>query len=219
MSIRHAATLCLVRSGSSGLEVLLGKRGAGARFVAGAHVFPGGVVDEIDGAPKAVEAGGGLRDPWKMAAIRETYEEVGILVGGAGRPEVLGEEEHFYDDLTGAGVVVDLDALVYLSTWVTPAGLPFRYDTRFFLAVCDQEPVVDGHEFVDATWVGPTVALDRMGRGEWMLVSPTVAHLDFLAQFKDVESLFGGVAVGRHTERIDQCLVEGQRPDGMGQEP
>ncbi len=219
MSFRHAATLCLVRPADSGLEVLLGKRGAAARFVAGAHVFPGGVVDEIDGAPVAVQAGGGRRDPWKMAAIRETYEEVGILVGAAHHPEVLGVEQHFYEDLTGAGAVVDLDALSYLSTWVTPAGLPFRYDTRFFLAVCDQEPHVDGHEVVDASWISPDSALDRMRRGEWALVSPTVAHLDFLTQFADVDALLAGLRLGRHLERIDQQAVEGRRPAGMRQEP
>lgn len=216
--IRQAATLLLVRSAGDEFEVLLGKRGRNARFVAGAHVFPGGGVDPDDGGTDATRVAGGRHDPWKMAAVREAFEEVGILVGSS-QSAPAERQGGFYETLRAAGLTIDLDALHYLSTWVTPPGLPWRYDTRFFLAEADQDPSIDGYEFVEASWITPGAALAKAEQGLWAMVSPTIAHLRFLSSFPDVESLREGLSEGRHSELIDQYAVEGFRHVASAVEP
>lgn len=199
-----AATVCIVRDGSDGLEVLLVKRSPDAPFVPGASVFPGGKVDHID--RRAVDA-------FKAAVIRETFEEVGLLLADrVGSPVDTSQSlqtQRSPDDFTH-------DDLVYLSTWVTPEWMGLRFDTRFYLAVApgQVELVVDRRELVTADWFRPAVALQRWATGDIMLIMPTVAHLRYLDHYETVNAAFQGAIHGRHAAEIDQELQEGRRPAG-----
>lgn len=201
---RAAATVCVVRDGPTGFEVLLVERSPDAPFVPGASVFPGGKVDPIDRQAD---------DAFKAAVIRETFEEVGLLLADrVGTPVDTSRSletqrsphDFFYDNL------------VYLSTWVTPEWMGLRFDTRFYLAVApgQVELVVDRRELVTADWFRPAVALQRWAEGDIMLIMPTVAHLRYLDHYKTVNAAFQGAIGGRHAAEIDQEIQEGRRPAG-----
>ena len=208
MSLRHAATVCVVRPADAGFQVLLGKRGKTASFVGGAHVFPGGAVDEID-----VVRAGPAGDPGAYAAVRETFEEMSIALTHP--TESRGEyRSGEFDTVAGA---TDPSQLLYLSTWVTPAFLPIRFDTRFYLCAVarDTTEMMDGHEFVSSDWATPSQALENVAQGAWLCVSPTVAHLNYLSAFGTIDALVEGVRSHQHRDLIDQFGVEGHRPEGV----
>lgn len=161
---RPAATVMLLRDGSVGLEVLLLQRASSTPFVPGAHVFPGGAVDDadhdLDGVADGLEPAsadarlgvstGGLA--FWATAVRECLEEAGVVLARdrAGRP--VDERHALFADLhatrrdleagtrTLAEVYrehdlrVPLDDLAYVARWITPEPSPRRYDTRFFAA-------------------------------------------------------------------------------------
>ncbi len=183
-----------------GLEVLLLGRPQTASFAAGAHVFPGGSVDPEDRGPEWLQhAGRDERVPVAMAAaaIREAFEECGIALARTGdgaepdrqalthlaawrRSQPRGP---FSAALREAGLVPDLAGLRYAAHWVTPPGVPRRFDTRFFVAAAPpgQIPSLLGAEHADLAWVAPAGALARARAGEWQLLPPTRAILERLA--------------------------------------
>ena len=179
--VRPAATVMIVDDRPD-LHVLLLRRRAGSQFVPGMDVFPGGGVDESDGAPAGDAAlddaaasarlglaSGGLAY-WR-AAVRETVEE--------------------------AGLSLTPDALCYVARWVTPPGPPRRYDTRFFVAAlpAGQTPVADQDEAVHAEWVRPADALAEFRAGARKMLPPTVGMLRVLASYAS------GAEVLREAER------------------
>ncbi len=213
--MRPASTLLVVRDHEGHLEVLMGKRSVAASFAPGAFVFPGGVVDDSDGDQRAVEAAGGVRDPWRVAAIRETYEETGALVAIDG--DVPTYSVGFWQMIGAEDRRLTLDELAYVSTWVTPTPLPRRYDTRFFLARARFGPVgPDGHELTELKWVVPSVALTEWGRGTFPAISPTVAHLDWLAGCSTTDEAWDRAVGKTFTHLVDQQVVEGKQPEGIG---
>jgi 8-oxo-dGTP pyrophosphatase MutT (NUDIX family) len=159
---RQAATVILLRGGRGTLEILLVKRTEKAKFMGGVWVFPGGAVDPGDPSSPGV----GCIDAHRAAAARELAEEAGITLA-------------------------DPAALVEFSRWITPEEVSIRFDTRFFLGELPdgQEPVVDGEECVDQGWFTPHGALDAHGRGEILLVFPTIKHLEQLGVFSSVAEL------------------------------
>jgi 8-oxo-dGTP pyrophosphatase MutT (NUDIX family) len=136
---RDAASLILLRQGASGLEVLIGRRGQGARFMPGRYVFPGGRVTAEDGRRWAGE----LADreaPYflalKRAALRETYEETGLVVGEprhapAPAKDALSPVEEAYRT---HGVAPAPDLLRLVGRAITPTASPIRFHARFFVA-------------------------------------------------------------------------------------
>ena len=218
-----AATVALVRDAASGLEVLLLQRSFRAGFMPGVHVFPGGVLDEGDASaelhalcsgPDDAEASQSLGIPrgglaYWLAAIREAFEEVGILLAYAAGGRMLsltGEAaEHYrarrreleqggrtFADFTRAeGIQLATDRLVYFSHWITPVGAPRRYDTRFFLAMSppQQEAEHDNREAIAHSWMRPAEALERYRRKEMKLRTPTLKTLERFAGFTRVETL------------------------------
>ena len=84
-----------------------------------------------------------------------------------------------------AGIELDADQLVAYSRWITPRGVPIRFDTRFYLALAPAHtpPEPDGSETVDADWFRPQDALDRHRAGGLSLVFPTIKHLESLVGF------------------------------------
>jgi len=188
--IRPASTLCLLRDGEHGMEVLVVRRAAASAFVGGAYVFPGGALDDVDRSDSARRAVDGVEDPemvpWAAAALRETAEEAGVLVMTDPDPGLLGVHgADLYASLVASGSFLDGGRLAYLSNWVTPESEPRRFDTRFFLAEVpagtDARP--DKHEITEATWVGPEAALDRARAGDWFMLPPTILTLRTLTRF------------------------------------
>jgi 8-oxo-dGTP pyrophosphatase MutT (NUDIX family) len=208
-----AATLVLLREGgAAGPEILLIQRHRASKFAAGDHVFPGGKIelddhpaDALDWcagpdagqAPRAlgVPPGGHPALGYWIGAIREAFEEVGVLLatdtaGGPPRidPPRLGEyrracqKDHraFWDLVRGERLRLATDRLTYFAHWITPEENPLRFDTRFFAAPMPegQRPLADEHEIVGVRWLSPRDAFEAQRRGEISLRRPTVANLE-----------------------------------------
>ena len=205
---RLAASLLLLRDGDDGLEVLMLRRAErDGDLRSGAAVFPGGVLDPRDRAahehalgPGDAEASdrlgveqGGL--DYLVSAVRETFEEAGLLLADpmpdasrlaalAGWRQRLQEGSASIAELCGAeGLRLDLRGLAYYSHWLTPPGLPKRFDTRFFaaLAPAGQQAEPDRGEAVELSWLTPSAALDPTR--ELKLLPVTRRTLQELARF------------------------------------
>ncbi|MEV8250882.1 NUDIX hydrolase [Microbacterium sp. NPDC076768] len=168
-----AGTAVLLRPATPGFEVLLMRRPDRGSF-ASAWVFPGGKVEPADRR----EGGGDLEDA-RRAAVRETFEEVGLVI----------------------------DDLVALSEWQPPPEAPTRIRTWFFLATAPADDLaLAADEVSEVAWVSPAEALARHAAGEWTLYPPTWLTLHQLAGFTDVASALAssGTAELFHT-RIDEA--------------
>jgi 8-oxo-dGTP pyrophosphatase MutT (NUDIX family) len=128
-------------------------------FFGGVWVFPGGTVDPADHAQEDLDPDRAFR----RAAVRELAEEVGM--------------------------VVDVDALAFVSRWVTPTMFPRRYDTHFYLAsVSSALPLTLAiDELEEAAYVTPAAALGAHQAQQWPMVLPTLAHLRWLARFTNID--------------------------------
>jgi 8-oxo-dGTP pyrophosphatase MutT (NUDIX family) len=182
-----AASVILLRD--SPLEVLMMRRHAKASFVPDAWVFPGGMVETSDR-----EIGDGTEiGTMRVAAIRELFEESGIWLGA---PLDDADEKRrvlLAGDLPFASLTreapLDLDGLVLTSRWVTPIGVPKRFDTCFFLAIAadDAVPSVDNGEdgeAVEVRWITPSAAIETLP-----IVFPTLKNLEALAGFDTAKQL------------------------------
>jgi 8-oxo-dGTP pyrophosphatase MutT (NUDIX family) len=136
---RDAASLILLRGQGPDLEVLAGRRPLHVKFMPGVHVFPGGAIDPPDRVAWAVEAGADALGPRlarsARAALRETWEEVGVLVGRpagshAGPPATRQIERAYRE----RGLVAAFDVLTYVGRAITPSHSSRRFNTRFFLS-------------------------------------------------------------------------------------
>jgi len=187
---RPAATVLLVRH-QDPWELLMVHRPGGADFAPGAYVFPGGAVHEEDRAWSDEVAG---------AAVRETFEETGILLARRDgnfahaadcdgvRDKVAGGSP-FADALKGLELEPAFDRLVMFARWVTPAQLRRRFDTRFYLAEMPSGQRVHPQEgeVTDWLWISPQRAL---GTSEITLVYATRAILESVAPQPDTGALF-----------------------------
>jgi 8-oxo-dGTP pyrophosphatase MutT (NUDIX family) len=207
------------------LVLLLG-RPARAKFAPGIEAFPGGSVDEADREPawgslfasELTDSWDGRADlPVRIAAIRETFEECGVLLAKSldGAPcraaQVAalapardriraGEPSLFRSALGRAGLVPAVDGIVFCADWVTPEGLPRRFDARFFVAElpADQEPSPDPlGEHDSLRWVDPAVALEEGLQGLTQLLPPTRAVLAELAKAGSVAEALAKAAKAR----------------------
>lgn len=207
--VREAATLALLRDADDGLEVLLLRRHPGHVFAANACVFPGGACDAGDSeALGQVASGAGLADAaYRIAAIRECFEEAGLLVALSGtlpnvdacsrlRRALNAGELSWQDLLAQTGLQMALPQLLPFASWTTPVGAPKRYATRFFAAIApaDQIAEADGAETVSARWLRPAEALIDADTGRRHLMRPTRATLEILTQFEDAQSALAGLA-------------------------
>lgn len=228
---RPAATVVLVRPAAGAFEVLLLKRAARGDQYSGAWVFPGGVVDlrdarchshcvGLDDAAASMQLslpGGGLS--YHVAAIRECFEECGVLLGAGGvggltepAPSAerwrdwrgaLQRRERAFDDLCHEqGWRLAADRLWYIAHWVTPPQLPKRFDTRFFLTLMPegQVPMHDGDETVDHAWVSPA---ELVAEGSpWHLMNVTRSIAQMLQPFEGLEALLAWARSPRSVERV-----------------
>ena len=182
---RTAASLLLLRDGPTGLEVLMVRRAERAGDAqSSAAVFPGGLLDVRDRAAHAHCLGaddatvsarlgvaeGGL--DFMVAALRETFEEVGLLFADGRidaaawqqwRGRLQAGEVGAADFCAATGLRLDLRGLAYFSHWLTPPGAPKRFDTRFFAALAPAGQVAepDGGETAALMWLTPAQALDK----------------------------------------------------------
>ena len=204
---RPASTILLLRDGPGGLEVFMVVRHHQIDFASGALVFPGGRVEAAD----AVLAGGDLNLAFRVAAIRETWEECGILLAAPGTPPPA--EGDFANMLLDRGLVPDCDCLAHFAHWITPVPVPKRFDTHFFLAAApaDQDAVHDGHEAVDSVWIRPADALAEAIAGTKKVVFPTRMNLTKLARSNTVAEAF---AAARARPVVTVQPIQRDTPEG-----
>jgi 8-oxo-dGTP pyrophosphatase MutT (NUDIX family) len=203
--VHPAATVLLLRDTPSGVEVFMQRRGAGAAFMAGAYVFPGGKLDPWDADPDGTltDIPGAEDAGLRMAAVREVFEEAGVLLGTIDGVPVgsafLDDEAarvrsrlHDRSDafdwrpwLAEHGVRLATSSLGLASRWVTPELEPRRFDTWFYRvdAPVGQVADHDGIEMSDSMWVTPDDVLRRADAGEVMVVPPTRRNLEALSAF------------------------------------
>ena len=213
MTPRPAATVMLLRDASNGLEVFLLQRHSQMDFAPGTTVFPGGGVDDRD--READIAWTGPAPTWwaermavdeelalalVCAAVRETFEECGVLLAGpdegsivsdvatyhGARGQLASRELAFSDFLRDEGLVLRADLLRPWANWVTPAqGHRRRYDTYFFVAALPEGQHADDltSEAVSAGWSKPGAAVEDFAEGRSVLLPPTWTQLDTLPKF------------------------------------
>ena len=207
---RPAATILLLRDGTDGIEVFMVVRHHAIAFAAGALVFPGGRVEEADytlaGNSPALAGLDTDAMTFRVAAIRETFEECGVLLARPrGQEHLIDaatlqrlEDQHraplnagsidFDAVLASEGLLPAPDLLVHFAHWITPANQPKRYDTHFFLAAAPPEhlAVHDGNEAVESIWITPRQALADTEAGRFKLVFATAKNLEKLARSQTV---------------------------------
>jgi 8-oxo-dGTP pyrophosphatase MutT (NUDIX family) len=213
---RSAAGVILARDAPGGPEVLLVRRRADVGFAAGAYVFPGGTLDEEDSDPGWVEllveppdaAVAGAADPsglselaFVVAALRETFEETGVLLVSGELPEaatlarqrdaLVAGRKRFLDIVTELGVHLAADRLVLCARWITPEALSRRYDARFFLAEAPPEAHVTAEpgELVEHVWIAPGDALEQYFDHDFRMLFPTARTLSWLEEGSSVNDL------------------------------
>jgi 8-oxo-dGTP pyrophosphatase MutT (NUDIX family) len=215
-----ASTVLLLRDGAQGLEVLLITRHSASGFAAGALAFPGGKVDPADEtlAPAALAPPGGA---FRVAAIRETYEEAGLLLARrTGAEALLGHDEvmalpkiSFAALMAEAGLELAADLLVPYAHWITPADSPKRFDTHFFLARAPegQRPSADERETHGLSWMRPEAALAEADAGRASLVFATRMNLVRLAASTSVTA---ALDAARAAPVVTVCPEIVKRPEG-----
>lgn len=219
---RHAATVVLLRDAEDhGVEAFVLRRLASMSFAGGMYVFPGGSVDPrdaeravpwvgppaVDWAP-ALDADEPLARALVCAAVRETFEESGVLLAGAADgpvvaisddPEHWGREQAALLDRSASmgevlarnGLALRADLLRPWAHWTTPELEPKRFDTRFFVAAlpAGQQPVHFRGESDASEWVRPAAAVERHATGEMVMLPPTVFTLAELAEHASVDDV------------------------------
>lgn len=259
-----SSSVVLLRDGDCGLELFMLERHIETDFAGGALVFPGGKVEAGDRTLS--------RDRWRgvdlsqqqamlgtetpadalgllVAAVRETFEEAGILLathggGSVGVDELRtdsfarararlndrDDDWDWSDWLADEGLVLQLDALAFFSWWATPDGLHRRYDTRFFVvAVPEEQRPALAHDRIETTssrWLRPADALSLARREQATVVYPTRKNLETLATYPTAEELVAEASAGRtDRRRLQPRIVEVggrkmvEHPDGGPPEP
>ena len=225
---KDAATVMLVRDADVGIEVFLQRRVTGMAFAGGMTVFPGGGVDRRDadtslawhGPPPAWWASRfscdvGLARALVCAAVRETFEESGVLLAGPSEDSVVSDVRPYSEAraqlvnrelslagfLAESGLVLRADLLRPWANWVTPAAEKRRFDTRFFLARVPDGQRADGAttEAADTRWGRPTDTLDEWKAGRVGLLPPTWTTL---AELEDCGSVEDAMTRERTIEKL-----------------
>ena len=241
---RDAATVILVRPGpgDSGVEVFLLRRTRALEFAPGACVFPGGSVDERDADPAITGDGWVGPSPAEFgqllgiaadraralvcAAVRETFEESGVLLAGPSRAELVQDsaiqDQHallegalsFGDLLSRRGLALRADLLTPWARWITPEISPRRFDTWFFAAALPPGQLAGlagagPGESDSGIWWQPAAALEAARTGEITLLPPTAVTLAELAAYEDVAGILGERRV--ITPLMPTVVVEDER--------
>lgn len=221
---KDAATIAVVRDGPKGLEAFLMRRQATMNFAAGMYVFPGGGVHDADSEPLAWV--GPDREWWAgrfhctpelahalvVSAIRETFEETGVLLAGPDADSVIGDTTEFHDfrlaleneELTFAEflgqheLVLRADLIGAWAHWITPAFEPRRYDTRFFVAALPAGQTIDSVslEADKSVWSPLSDVLELVDTGRAAMLPPTSVTC------RELSSLDTSSILSTSTERL-----------------
>ena len=251
--VRNAATVLILRDAPDGPETLMLRRHGRSGFAADMWVFPGGVVDAGDGALPPHRWSGIDIDAlaqrfdlptdkvlaFHVAAVRETFEEAGVLLAhhGDGRRPDLSDPQllqlrhdladrdtdvDFVGWLESQDLILELGELTYLSHWLTPTVEPRRYDTRFFVArmPVQQDAGHDQLEITDQRWISARKALEEYSAGRMQLIYPTIKTLQSLADHATVDDVVAAADAQPEIRRIlphavvaDGELVDILHPD------
>jgi 8-oxo-dGTP pyrophosphatase MutT (NUDIX family) len=243
--IRRAATVVLVRDGATGLQVYSLQRTAALDFAAGVLAFPGGGVDPTDRLP--VPPHGRSASWWAerlevtesdageilAAAVRELFEETGVLLGAAAtggaeaverdrlRVELAAHRSGIAAVLVEQGVATPFDALVPWARWITPPGQSRRYDTFFFVAAVPpgQQPEMLTSEADHGRWDRPVDLLEAHAAGELAIMPPTLATLHQIGALRSVAEVLAAQRVIRPIRpRVVSAPGEPMRVEVDGQE-
>jgi len=229
--IRPASTILLLRDGASGLEVFMVVRHHQIDFASGALVFPGGRIDPDDTIvaenPARYADVAGLDASgraFRVGAIRETFEECGVLlarprgstalIDGARCAALSAQAKDlpFSGLIEQEDLVLALDLLTPYAHWITPPVVPKRFDTHFFVAAAPVDHLAehDGREAVDSVWINPGHALREQQAGNYTIIFPTRLNLKMLDESKSVDA---AIAAAR-ARRIVSVLPEATTLNG-----
>ena len=206
--LRPAATVLLLRDTPHGIEVLMTRRSTTASFAPGAYVFPGGCIDAADAAAHAQStrraSQSDLQLTQAVAAIRESFEELGVLLArhADGRhvsTEDIAELDRkapFAAQCQERGLTLAGADVFTLAHWVTDRDLPRRFDVPFLVARMPegQTPLADEAEQFEPSWVRPLDALARHEAGTFFMIFPTLRTLERLAKYTSVEAVLSACA-------------------------
>jgi recombination protein RecT len=205
---RPAATVLLLRDSAGGIEVLMTRRSSTASFAPGAYVFPGGGIDAADALCHAQSTRrpgqSDLRLTQAIAAIRESFEELGVLLArhADGRHastadvEGLDRQLPFAAQMLERGLTLDGAGVFVLAHWVTDRDLARRFDVPFLVARMPdgQTPVADESEQFEPLWVRPAEALARHHSGGFFMIFPTIRTLEKLQHYASVDAVLSACA-------------------------
>lgn len=232
--IKDASTVIVLRETEAGLQTFMLCRHQQSGFMGGAHVFPGGKVDQsdsdpawkgrVDRSPEEITERLGETDADRglgllVAGVRETFEEAGVLLASTAEGadlETARQQLHdgasFLELAQALDMKIDAMALVPYARWVTPKMESKRFDTRFYIATIPegQSASHDGSETTSAVWLSPADAIEDMHAGKIKLAPPTVRTLRWLAGFDDVESVIAD-ALSQKPPLVRPRLVTGDR--------
>ena len=215
VTTRPAATVLLLRDApgnAGGIEVLMTRRSDKASFAPGAYVFPGGGIDALDAqshtAADRRPTQSDLHLTQAIAAIRESFEELGVLLARhAGGPRkglmadaqdiaAIDRHQPFVAQCTARGLRLAADSVFMLAHWITDRDLPRRFDVPFLVARMPegQDPVADEAEQFEPVWVRPADALARHEAGQFFMIFPTIRTLQRLATFATTQAVFDALA-------------------------
>lgn len=242
-NIRLAASVLLLRDTAHGPEVFMLKRPGRGDFP-DLHVFPGGKVDEEDFLPEYLDSledghanqllglNAGAARYW-VTAIRECFEECGVLLARRDgqllaltdpaeverfdgyRHRLIDTHMSMAELCREEGLTLAADHLLYFSHWLTPAVVPRRFDTRFFMArmPAAQETAAHHWETAGSEWVVPKQALAAAAAGEWQMIAPTLTSLQSIAGYSSVTEVFAAVQHQLHLpELTDELRRQGMQP-------
>jgi recombination protein RecT len=206
--LRPAATVLLLRDTAQGIEVLMTRRSMTASFAPGAYVFPGGGIDATDAQAHAQSTRRATQSDLHLtqaiAAIRESFEELGVLLArhadGSHVNTVdiasLDRKAPFAAQCRERGLTLAGDEVFVLAHWVTDRDLPRRFDVPFLVARMPegQSPVADEAEQFEPVWVRPAEALARHAAGGFFIIFPTIRTLEKLQHYPDVDAVLAACA-------------------------
>jgi recombination protein RecT len=199
----------LMRDGPQGTEVLMTRRSMTASFAPGAYVFPGGVIDAADAQTHSMAqrrpTQNDLHLTQAIAAIRESFEELGILFARhadgrwADNADIaqIDRKAPFAPQCQAKGLTLAADQVFVLAHWITDRDLPRRFDVPFLVARMPegQTPVADETEQFEPVWVRPADALTRHAAGDFFMVYPTIRTLERLKAFASVDAVLQALSL------------------------
>ena len=206
-----AATVLLLRDGPQGLEVLMTRRAMTGSFAPGAYVFPGGGIDATDAQAhphaKRRATQSDLHLTQAIAAIRESFEELGLLLARHTNGQMANATDiaaldrkasggDFAQQCAARGLTLAADEVFVLAHWITDRDLPRRFDVPFLVARMPdaQTPVADEKEQFEPVWVRPVDALTRHDEGNFFIIYPTIKTLERLQSYASVDAVLADCA-------------------------